>query len=74
MWEDPIVAEVRKVRQAHAAKFNYDLLAIYQDLKEQEEKSGRTFVSYPSRRCKSVNRVIPRQEQRIFDTKFAEAT
>jgi len=74
MWEDPIVAEVRKVRQAHAAKFNYDLLAIYKDLKEQEKKSRRTFVSYPSRRCKSVNRVTPRQEQRRFGTKFVEAT
>ena len=33
MWEDPIVEEVRKARDAHAAKFNYDLQAIYRDLK-----------------------------------------
>ena len=45
MWEDPIVEEVRKARDAHAAKFNYDLQAIYRDLKEQEKQSGRTFVS-----------------------------
>ena len=50
MWEDPIVEEVRKVREAHAARFNYDLRAIYRDLKEQERKSGRAFVSYPPRR------------------------
>jgi hypothetical protein len=50
MWEDPIVDEVRKVREAHAAKFNYDLWAIYRDLKEQERKSGRAFVSYSPRR------------------------
>ena len=50
MWEDPIVEEVRKVREAHAAQFNYDLWAIYRDLKEQERKSGRAFVSYPPRR------------------------
>jgi hypothetical protein len=50
MWEDPIVEEVRKAREAHAAQFNYDLQAIYQDLKEQEKKSGRTFVSYPPKR------------------------
>ena len=50
MWEDPIVEEVRKVREAHAARFNYDLWAIYRDLKEQERKSGRAFVSYPPRR------------------------
>lgn len=43
---DPIVDEVRRVRDAHAARFNYDLDAIFQDIKEQEKKSGRTFVSF----------------------------
>jgi hypothetical protein len=42
---DPIVDEVRKVRDAHAARFNYDLDAIVRDIKEQEKKSERTFVS-----------------------------
>lgn len=46
-WVDPIVEEVRRVRDAYAARFNYDLWAIYRDLKEQEKKSGRTFVSPP---------------------------
>jgi hypothetical protein len=50
MWEDPIVAEIRKIREEHAARFNYDLWAIYEDLKEQERKSGREFKSYPPRR------------------------
>jgi len=50
MWEDPIVAEIRRIREEYAARFNYDLDAIYQDLKEQERKSGRKFVSYPPRR------------------------
>ena len=50
MWEDPIVEEVRKVREDHAARFGYDLKAIYRDLKRQEEESGRTFVSWPPRR------------------------
>jgi hypothetical protein len=44
---DPIVDEVRRVRDAHAARFNYDLDAIFQDIKEQEKKSGRKFVSLP---------------------------
>jgi hypothetical protein len=43
---DPIVDEVRRVRDAHAARFNYDLDAIFQDIKEQEAKSGRRFVSF----------------------------
>ncbi len=37
-WSDPIVDEVRKARDAYAARFNYDLRAIYRDLKEQEEQ------------------------------------
>ena len=37
MWRDSIVAEVRKIRGRHAAAFNYDLDAIFQDLKKQEK-------------------------------------
>lgn len=50
MQDDPIVEEVRRIREAYAAKFNYDLEAIFQDLKQQERESGRTFVSFPPRR------------------------
>lgn len=42
---DPIVDEIRKTREAHAAKFNYDPRAIYNDFKEQERHDGRTYVS-----------------------------
>ena len=74
MWEDPIVAEVRKVREEHAEKFNYDLLAIYRDLKEQEKKSGRAFVSYPPRRCKPVSQVTSIQQQSIVSKESVEVT
>ncbi len=50
MWEDPIVKEVRKVREEYAARFDYDVLAICRDLKQQEKNSGRIFVSYAPRR------------------------
>jgi hypothetical protein len=46
---DPIVDEVRQAREAYAARFNYDLQAIYLDLKEQERRSGRKFISYARR-------------------------
>ena len=49
MRDDPIVAEVRKVREQHASQFNFDLQAIYRNLKEREKRSERTFVSYPAR-------------------------
>jgi hypothetical protein len=51
---DPFVDEIRQYRDAHAARFNYDLKAIYEDIKrrekEREEKTGRKFVSFPPRR------------------------
>jgi hypothetical protein len=50
MWNDPIVEEVRKVRDAHAKKFNYDLQAIVADLKKQQEASERKFVTHPPRK------------------------
>jgi hypothetical protein len=50
MQDDPIVEEVRRIREAYAAKFNYALEAISLDLKRQERESGRTFVSFPPRR------------------------
>lgn len=43
---DPIVEEVRRTREAYAAGFNFDLNKIYRDIKEQEKRSGRTFVSF----------------------------
>ncbi len=46
MWNDPIVEEVRKNREAYAAKFNYDLMAMYNDLKKAEKKSKRKKVSF----------------------------
>lgn len=54
-WSDPIVEEVRRVRDAYAARFNYDLRAIYRDLKEKEKRSGRKVISY----CKSSPEVEP---------------
>jgi hypothetical protein len=45
-WSDPIVDEVRRARDAYAARFNYNLRAIYRDLKEKEKRSGRKVVSY----------------------------
>ena len=50
MRKDPIVEQVRKVRQRHAAKFHYDLDAICRDLKEEERKGGRKVVSLPPKR------------------------
>ena len=54
-WEDPIVEEVRKVRDAYAKRFNYDLDAIYRDLKAKERRSGRVVVPCPPQQEASVS-------------------
>ena len=50
MWKDPIVEEVRKIREEHAEQFGYVLDAIYDDLKERERRSGRKIVTLPPKR------------------------
>ena len=36
MQRDSLVNEVRAIREAYAKRFNYDLDAIYKDLKQKE--------------------------------------
>jgi hypothetical protein len=50
MKEDPVVAEVRKAREEHAARFGYDLDAIVQDFKTREGKDQAPVVSLPPKR------------------------
>jgi hypothetical protein len=50
MWQDVIVEEVHRVREAHAAQFNHDLWAIYQDLKRLEVESECPLVSFPPKK------------------------
>jgi hypothetical protein len=57
MWNDPIVEEVRKVRNEHAKKFNYDLQAIAADLKKLQEASGRKFVTRSPRKPAALPKV-----------------
>ena len=61
MSKDAIVEEVREVREAHAAQFNYDLEAIFQDIKRQEEASERAFVTFSPRPARLVSGK-PRQD------------
>ena len=50
MIEDPVVEEIRKIRDEHAARFNYDLDAIIADLKKGERKARARVVSLPPKR------------------------
>jgi len=54
MQLDPIVEEVRAIREAYARRFEFDLEAILADLKGQEEASGKKLVRFAPRRAKLV--------------------
>jgi hypothetical protein len=45
MWEDPIVAEVHRIREQLAAKLNYDVAAIFADMRKRQEALGSRLVS-----------------------------
>ncbi len=66
MWNDPIVEEIHKFRQAQAEKFNYDLQAMFDYLKEQEKKNRRRVVSLPIKR-QSLTPAVPeaRRKKRV---------
>lgn len=51
---DSLLQEIRKIREAYALEFGYDLQAIHSDLKRQEQASGRRIVSLPPRRPKKL--------------------
>ena len=47
---DPIVSEVRAIRDALAAQCGHDVKEIFQKLREQQAESGLKYVRYPARR------------------------
>ena len=50
MWQDPIVEEVRRIRDEHAKKFNSDLHAICEDFRAKQLLSAHKIVSRQPRR------------------------
>jgi hypothetical protein len=45
MWTDEIVEEIHRIREEYAKSFNYDLDAIFADLRRKEAESGREVVT-----------------------------
>lgn len=50
MINDPIVNEVRKIRDELAKKFNYDVDVIFSDLREKQKKYGNRIVNLREQR------------------------
>lgn len=43
-WEDPIVADVRRIREALSAKFDFDLPAIFADIRDRQVNVGDRLI------------------------------
>ncbi len=50
MWQDPIVAETRALREAYAAEFGYEPNAIFYDILKRQAQSGEKFYRFPPRK------------------------
>lgn len=44
MEPDPIVEELHRIRAEHAARFQYDIHAMAEDLRQSEQRSSRQPV------------------------------
>ena len=49
MWEDPIVAEIHRTREKLAAEFNYDVKAIFADLRKRQVSLGARLIPQKKR-------------------------
>jgi len=49
MRNDPIVEEVRRIKEEHAARYNYDIRAMGKALQEEQKRGGRKVVSPPAK-------------------------
>lgn len=54
MWQDPIVAETRALREQYANQFGHDADAIFQDILRRQSAPGKKLVSFPARKPISV--------------------
>jgi hypothetical protein len=45
-WHDPIVEEIRRIRDQQAAELDYDLKAIFERARRRQKQSKRKTVSF----------------------------
>ena len=50
MWKDPVVEDVRAIRDEYARSLDYDLGKICEDLRRQQAEDAREVVTLPPKR------------------------
>lgn len=68
-WEDPIVAEVRKIREDLFAAAVYDLDVFCKQLQQQQRKEGGRVVTLAPRKAEGVGAARGRPSQRVQPTR-----
>ena len=57
MWQDPIVAETRALRDEYARQFNNDIDDIFKDLIAKQAAHPERVVAFPPRKPKRLKGV-----------------
>jgi len=57
MHSDPIVDEVRRIRQAYAQQYAFDLCAIADDLRLRELQHTDRLITYPAKPVRARKQV-----------------
>jgi hypothetical protein len=73
MWEDPIVADVRRTREKLAEQFDFDVKAIFADMRKRQAALGARLVSRKSQLRLTATR-SPRSGARGLATPANEFT
>jgi len=63
---DPIITEVRAVRDDYAARFNYDVGKMFRDLQARQKTSDSKYSCYPARWLPEFNLEIFRDRKPIY--------
>ena len=53
MWEDPVVEEVHRIRETLAAEHNFDIKAIFADLRKRQAALGGRLV-HPKKQTEPI--------------------
>ena len=59
MHSDPIVAEIREVRERRAARFGFDIRSIVADARQRDASGDREVVRLAPRRPASPIQITP---------------
>jgi len=54
MTRDPVIEELQRIKQAIAARYNYDIRAMAKAFREEQKTCGHPVVSLPRRRRKQA--------------------